>query len=144
MNEDDMRKEEINQRKIGREKKRKIKIMVSYQKERGWLEEMALQGWFLENISLGIVYTFVKGEPKRMLYDIDRFSLPKKPTLEEIRHKEMFLEMAQELGWREVTHGEDMTYYFAREYEEGGVNELHNDPESRRFLAAKFRRFLSN
>ena len=112
--------------------------MAGYQKERMWLEEMALQGWFLTDISLGMIYTFTKNEPKHMLYDIDRFSLPKKPTLEEIRRKEMFLEMAEELGWKEVTHSEDMTYYFAKEYEEGGVNELHNDPESRRFLAEKY------
>lgn len=123
---------------------RKCKIIVSYQKERMWLEEMALQGWFLENIRFGIIYTFEKGEPKRILYDIDRFSLPKKPALEEIRHKEMFLEMAEEMGWREVTHDEDMTYYFAKEYEEGGINELHNDSDSRRFMAAKFTRFFSD
>lgn len=128
---------------MSKERIRKCKIMNSYQKERSWLEEMALKGWFLENISLGFVYTFIKGEPRRMLYDIDRFSLPKKPVLEEIRHKETFLEMARDMGWREVTHSEDMTYYFAKEYEEDGINELHNDPESRQYMAAKFRSFLS-
>lgn len=128
---------------MSEERIRKCKIMTSYQREKKWLEEMALQGWFLENIRLGIIYTFVKGEPRRMLYDIDRFSLPKKPTLEEIRHKETFLEMAQDMGWQEVTHSEDMTYYFAKEYEEDGINELHNDTESRRYIAAKFRSFLS-
>ena len=143
MSEDSMKKEKPNKGKRCREKKRRFRIMSSYQKERMWLEEMALQGWFLTDISLGMIYTFTKDEPKHMLYDIDRFSLPKKPTLEEIRHKEMFLEMAQELGWQEVTHSEDMTYYFAKEYEEGGVNELHNDSESRRFLAEKYLRCFS-
>lgn len=128
---------------MSKNKMKKCKFMVSYQRERMWLEKMAQQGWFLENISLDIVYTFSKGEPKHMLYDIDRFSLPKKPTLEEIRHKEMFLEMARELGWQEVTHSEDMTYYFAKEYEEDGVNELHNDSESRKFLAEKYRSCFS-
>lgn len=123
-------------------RKHRIKLWRSFQKERQWLENMALEGWFLENISLGICYSFVKGEPKRILYDIDRFNLPKKPTLEEILHKEIFLEMAQEMGWREVTHDESMTYYFAKEYEEDGINELHNDPESRRYRAEKFRMFL--
>ncbi|MCM1026307.1 MAG: DUF2812 domain-containing protein [Roseburia sp.] len=125
-----------------KEKMTKFKWLVSYQKERAWLEGMAEQGWFLENIRLGVFYTFKKGEPKKVLYDIDKFLLPKKPTLEEIRQKEMFLEMARELGWREVTHSEDMTWYFARDYEEGGVNELHNDPESRKYLAAKCRQAL--
>lgn len=123
-------------------KAKRWRWLFSYQKERAWLEEMALQGWFLENIRFGVLYTFVRGEPRKLLYDVDQFPLSKKPTLEEIRHKEMFLEMARELGWREVTHSEDMTYYFAREYEEGGVNELHNDRESRRYMAEKYRRYL--
>lgn len=122
---------------------KKFRYMKSYQKERKWLEEMALQGWFLENISMGVFYTFVKGDPKRMLYDMDRFALPKNPTLEEIRHKEIFLDMAKELGWQEVTHSESMVYYFAKEYEENGINELHNDEESRRYMADKFRNYYA-
>ena len=134
------------ERKMGgrknRQRRKALRFWVSIQKERKWLEEMAQQGWFLENLTLGIRYTFIKGEPKRMLYDVDRFNLPKKPALEEIRHKEMFLEMAEEMGWREVCHDESLTYYFAKEYEEGGVNELHNDPESRRYRAEKFCTYL--
>ena len=134
---------EQHHKDAGKKNRKKVfKLWISYQKERKWLEDMALEGWFLENLSLGVIYTFVQGEPKRVLYDIDRFNLPKKPTLEEIRHKEIFLEMAQEMGWQEVTHDESMTYYFAKEYEEGGINELHNDPESRRYRAEKFRLFL--
>lgn len=129
---------------MGKERSKRFRLLRGYQKERKWLEDMALQGWFLENINFGVCYTFARGEPKRLLYDMDRFNLPKKPTLEEIRHKEMFLEMARELGWREVTHDESMTYYFAKEYEEGGINELHNDEESRRYRAAKFKNFLSD
>ena len=128
---------------MSKERMKKLKWMESYQQERLWLEEMARKGWFLENINWGCIFTFVKGEPKHMLYDIDRFSIPKNPTLEEIRHKEMFFEIARELGWQEVTHGEDMTYFFAKEYEEDGINELHNDPESRRFMAAKYRKYYS-
>lgn len=128
---------------MSKERMRKVKWITSYQKERLWLEGMAQKGWFLENITLGCIFTFVRGEPRHMLYDIDRFSIPKNPTLEEIRHKEIFLEMARELGWQEVTHGEDMTYYFAKEYEEGGINELHNDAESRSFMAAKYHKYYS-
>ena len=77
--------------------KKKLKLFASLQKERLWLEAMARDGWFLENITLGIFYTFQKGEPKNMMYEADRFNLPKKPTLEEIRHKEFFMDMADEL-----------------------------------------------
>lgn len=113
--------------------------MLSYQQERKWLEQQSEKGLFLSDIFKGLLYTFEEGEPKRMLYDVERFNLSKKPTLEEIRHKELFREMAQEMGWREVAHDENLTYYFAKEYEEGGVNELCNDGESRRYRAEKFR-----
>lgn len=122
-----------------RDKKRVFRLFLSFQKARAWLESMAAEGWFLSDMTLGAIYTFIRGEPKRMLYDVDRFSLSKKPSLEEIEHKELFWEMAQELGWQEVTHSESMTYYFAREYEEGGINELCNDEESRRYRAEKFK-----
>lgn len=127
---------------MSQNKRKILKIMFSYQKERRWLEAQAEKGWFLSDISMGVIYTFTGGEPGRMLYDIDRFNLSKKPTLEEIRHKELFLEMAQELGWQEVTHDESMTYYFAKEYEEGGVGDLCNDEESRRYRAEKFKSYL--
>ena len=121
--------------------KKKLKLFLSLQKERLWLESMAKEGWFLENITLGIFYTFEKGEPKNMMYEVDRFNLPKKPTLEEIRHKEFFMDMAEELGWKEVTHDESLTYYFCKEYKEGEINELYNDEESRNQRGRKFTSF---
>ncbi|MBQ7954381.1 MAG: DUF2812 domain-containing protein [Lachnospiraceae bacterium] len=127
---------------MAKDKMTKVRWLYSYQKECRWLEEMAMKGWFLENITIGIIYKFRKDEPKRMMYEIDRFNLPKKPTLEEIQHKEIFMEMAQELGWQEVTHDESLTYYFCKEYEEGGINELYNEEESRRYRAQKFGSFL--
>lgn len=123
-------------------KKTKFKWLTSYQKECRWLEQQAAEGWFLENISAGSFYTFRKGEPRRMLYEVDRFNLPQKPTLEQIRHKELFMEMAEEMGWREVTHDEGLNYYFCREYEEGGINELYNDEQSRRYRAQKFESYI--
>lgn len=123
---------------MAKDKMTKIKLISGYVKECKWLEEMAMQGWFLENITLGVIYKFSKGEPRKMMYEIDRFNLPKKPTLEEIQHKEIFMDMATELGWEEVTHDEGMTYYFSKEYEEGGINELYNEEESRKYRAKKF------
>lgn len=119
--------------------KKVFRFFFSFQRERKWLEEMAEEGWFFSNLTLGMIYAFVRGEPKKMLYDVDRFSLPKKPGLEEIRRKELFFELAKEMGWQEVTHDEGMNYYFAKEYEEGGINELCNDEDSRRYRAQKFR-----
>jgi len=126
----------------GQTKKKVCKLFISYQKELKWLEEMAAQGWFLTDIHVGMFYNFDKGEPKRMVYDIDRFNLSKKPSLEEIRRKEVFMEMAQEMGWQEIAHDSSMNYYFRKEYEEGGVNRLHNDEESRLYRADKFMTFM--
>ena len=61
---------------MSKERMKKLKWMESYQQERLWLEEMARKGWFLENITFGCLFTFVKGDPKHMLYAIDRFSIP--------------------------------------------------------------------
>lgn len=123
---------------MGNETKKKLRFFVSLHKERSWLEAMAKEGWFLDNITLGIFYTFKHGVPKNMMYEADRFNLPKKPTLEEIRHKEFFMDTAHELGWSEVTHDESMTYYFCKEYKEGDINELYNDEESRKQRGRKF------
>lgn len=117
----------------------KIKFIVSFREEKRWLEEMAEKGWFFKNITwAGIRYTFEKGEPRKMVYEIDRFDLQSSPTLSEIQQKKEFLSLAEELGWREVTHDVDMNYYFEKEYEENGINELYNDDEMRKIHANKF------
>lgn len=121
---------------------KKVKWYVSLRKECQWLERMAKEGWFLENIRFGMFYTFQKGEPRNMMYEVDRFDLPKKPTLEEIKHKEIFMEMARELGWSEITHDEILNYYLCKEYEEGGINELYNDGNSRKLHASKYKAFF--
>lgn len=117
---------------------KKIKFFASLRQECQWLEEMAVQGWFFKNITWGSLYTFERGEPKNMMYEVDRFNLPKKPTLEEIRSKELFMDMAEEMGWSEVTHDEMLNYYFCKEYEEGEINELYNDETSRKQRASKY------
>ncbi|MDO4344678.1 MAG: DUF2812 domain-containing protein [Eubacteriales bacterium] len=124
---------------------RKTKFYMSLMKEKLWLEDMAQQGYFLKNMNLGCVYTFSEGEPRRLVYDIDRFDLPKSPTLNEIREKENFVSLAGEMGWQEVTHDEDLNYYFCKPYEEGGINEIYDTPEARKIHALKYRdHYLKN
>ncbi len=126
------------------QKRKEWNVFVSYHREIKWLERMAEEGWFLENISFGMRYTFVRGEPRRVVYDIDHFSLPANPTLEKIQEKEVFMEMAQEMGWKEVTHDEGQVYYFVKDYVPGEINELHNDEESRCYRAEKFRNIITD
>lgn len=119
---------------------KKFKCFVSLVEEKLWLEEMALDGWFLKDITMGMWYTFEQGEPKRMLYEIDRFDLPKEPTLKEIRHKEQFLELAEETGWKIATHDEDLNYYFCKEYVQEESNVLYTDEESVVERAMRYKR----
>ncbi len=118
---------------------KKTRWFVSARKEQMWLEEMAQQGWFFTNITWGgIRYTFEKREPRKMVYEIDRFDLPKSPRLAEIKGKKEFFELAKEMGWKEVTHDVDMNYYFAKEWEEDGINELYDTEEMRKVHADKY------
>lgn len=120
-------------------KEKRIKWFLSLVKEKLWLEEMAEQGYILDNLTLGCIFTFRKEDPIKLLYEIDRFNLPKNPTLKEIQYKEEFLNMANEMGWHVITHDEDLNYYFCKEYREEDINELYNDEESRIFHARKFK-----
>lgn len=119
---------------------KKTKFFISLMKEKVWLEEMALKGWLLTDMRFGFVYTFQKMEPKHMIYEVDRFNLPKNPTLAEIRSREEFMEVAQEMGWTLIFHDEDLNYYLCKEYVEGEINELYNDEEARIIHAEKFKR----
>lgn len=118
---------------------KKTRFIFSLMKEKLWLEEMANKGYMLRNITLGVRYTFERCEPKHMVFEIDRFDLPKNPTLKEIHQKEEFFALAEEMGWEEITHDEDMNYYFAKEYVEGDINELYNDEDGRIVRANKFK-----
>ena len=118
---------------------KKLKWFVSYAEELYWLEEMALKGWKLKNIKLGILFYFEPCEPVRLLYEIDRFDLPQNPTLKDIRHKDIFIEVAQDMGWEVVAHDEGKNYYFCKPYLKGEINELYNDEESRNHRAMRYK-----
>ncbi len=120
---------------------KKFKFFLTFHKEREWLEEMALQGYMLEDVKFGMYYYFRKDTPKHMLYEVDRFDLKRNPNLAEMMEKKNFIDMAKEGGWREVTHDESLNYYFTKEYEEDGFNELYNDEESLQVRADKFRNY---
>jgi|GEM_PF-665080 len=122
-----------NNRKI-----KKFRWFISYMKELDWLEDMALSGWRLHDIRFGVCYYFETCDPIRLFYEIDRFDVPINPTLKEIRNKELFIGVAQDMGWSVVTHDESQNYYFCKEYSEGEINEIYNDEESREQRAKKY------
>lgn len=121
---------------------KKFKWFSSYTKELNWLEEMALKGWKLYDIRFGAYFYFKSCEPARLLYELDRFNLPKNPALKEIRHKEIFIGVAEDMGWSVITHDENQNYYFCKVYVEGEINELYNDEEFRKDRAKRYREFF--
>lgn len=123
---------------------KRTKFFISIMKEKLWLEQMAIEGFRLVRMTMGIRYTFEKIGSAKLVYEIDRFDLPKNPTLSQIKSKEDSLEMAKEMGWEVLFHDEDMNYYFCKEAVEGEDNELYNDQDSRNIHAEKYRsRYLS-
>lgn len=123
---------------------KKFKLFFLFSKERQWLEDMALKGYILENISGGVYYHFRKEKPQHLVYEIDRFCLEKHPSRADIMEKEEFLQIAKDTGWREVTHDESLNYYFVREYDDDGFNELYIDDESRLRKVNKLRNFYDH
>lgn len=125
-------------------KVKKFKFTFSLTKEKIWLEQMSLEGLFLENVRFGCFFTFDRAEPKHMIYEVDRFNLSKHPSLSEIRHKEEFFSVAREMGWEPVCHDEDLNYYFYKEYREDDINELYNDSDARRIHASKYQKHYND
>lgn len=119
---------------------KKTKIFFSIMKEKMWLEEMALKGYRLTAMTMGIKYTFEKCEPKRIVYEIDRFDIPDSPTLAQIHAKEEFIALAKDMGWTELLHDETMNYYFCKELDQlDDYEELYSDYDSRKAHAEKFK-----
>lgn len=127
----------------GREIKKVTKWITSLMVERAWLEEQSMEGWILKDIKMGIRYIFEKTEPVHMVYDVERFDLPKNPTRREIEEKTNMVDMAREMGWEVVCHDEAQNYYLAKPWEEGEINELYDSPEDRERRAERYRNMFS-
>ncbi|MCI8274037.1 MAG: DUF2812 domain-containing protein [Lachnospiraceae bacterium] len=125
------------------EKKRVFRWFVSPMEERAWLEEMSIQGWFLTDMRMGVRYEFEKREPKRTVYEVERFDLEKNPTRKEIQEKSDFMDMAVETGWRQICRDESMNYYLAKDWEADGSNELYDSPEDRVRRVERYGRMFS-
>ena len=125
------------------ESKKEIRWFISLMKEREWLEKKSMEGWFLKDLRMGgIRYVFEKGEPRHMVYAVERFDLPKNPLRREIEERTGAMEMARETGWEIICHDVAMDYYLTRPWEEGGSNEFYDSEEDRRKRADSYRRFF--
>lgn len=122
---------------------RKLKFFISLLKERDWLEEMAAQGWILTNITCGVLYHFKQTAPCEKVYEIERFAITAHPTVADLTARTCAFDITSQFGWEQVTHDEDMNYYFMKDRAGDETDEFYDDAESRRERAERYRRHLS-
>lgn len=122
---------------------KKLKFIWSLVKERDWLEEMARQGYLLTNITMGVLYTFKECEPCEKVYEVERFAVSAHPTVSELTAKNRALDIATQFGWEQITHDEDMNYYFCKDKAGDETDEFYDEEESRRERAERYRKHLS-
>ena len=119
---------------------KKIKFFMSFYKERDWLEEMAGQGWLLTNITMGFLYHFEPCEPCKRVYEIERFAITAHPTVAELTARAQAFDITSQFGWKQVTHDEDMNYYFVKDKAGDETDEFYDDPETRIARAERYRK----
>lgn len=118
---------------------KKVKIFKSLLRERDWLEEMATQGWLLQNMTLGIIYDFKPIEPCEKVYEIERFALSRNPAISELTARSNAISMAKEFGWEVATHDEMLNYYFVKDKAGDETDEFYSNEEDRKARAERFR-----
>ena len=122
---------------------KKVKFFMSLFKERDWLEQMATKGWLLKDMTLGVIYHFEEIEPTEKVYEIDRFTVLRKPRKTMLLARKTAMDIAGQSGWDVVTHDEDMNYYFVKDKAGDESDEFYDDAELRRERAEKYRRHLT-
>lgn len=113
---------------------------MSFMKERDWLEKMATEGWLLTNITLGMIYRFVPIDPCEKVYEIERFAISPHSTVTDLTAKARALDIATQFGWQQITHDEDLNYYFVKDKAGDETDEFYDDEESRKERAERYRR----
>lgn len=122
---------------------KKIKFFISLLKERDWLEEMAAQGWLLTNLTFGVLYHFKQVEPCEKVFEIERFAITSHSTATDLTARTRAFDIASQFGWTQITHDEDMNYYFVKDKAGDETDEFYDDAESRRERAERYRKHYS-
>ncbi|MBQ6697235.1 MAG: DUF2812 domain-containing protein [Lachnospiraceae bacterium] len=119
---------------------KKCKLFVSLLKERDWLEDMARQGWMLKDMTWGILYHFEQIDPCEKVFEIERFAITANPSVSDLTAKAHALDITSQFGWEQVTHDEDMNYYFVKDKAGDETDEFYDDMETRRERAERYRK----
>ncbi len=97
--------------------------LTDYEKEEQWLREMANQGWLLKDVNL-IVYTFIKTEPKDIVYKLDFQNSDESPDAE-------YLQMLEDYGWTYLFALNHYRYLYKEATGIEGEDEIYTDNESK-------------
>ena len=117
---------------------KKVKFFLNLFEERDWLEEMAREGWLLQNITWGIIYHFTECEPCEKVYEVERFAISPGASVADLSVRQDAMDMTSQFGWEVVTHDEEMNYYFMKEKAGDETDEFYDTEESRRLRAERF------
>ncbi|XMB85192.1 DUF2812 domain-containing protein [Mycoplasmatota bacterium WC44] len=110
---------------------KKLFFAWNEEKEKEFLEDMALKGYRLNKVSLG-KYTFEEAEPKRLIYQFEFRTVSK-------NEEDNFLQIYKDSGW-DCVFKFGSWYYFCKEWNEDGADlTLFNNNES---MAKKYERLL--
>lgn len=122
---------------------KKLKFFFSLLKERDWLEGMASQGWLLTNMTWGVLYHFEKTEPCEKVFEVERFAITAHPTVADLTARARALDITSQFGWEQVTHDEDMNYYFMKDKAGDETDEFYDNAELRKERAERYRKHFS-
>ena len=90
-----------------------------------WLEELALQGLVLENISLGVA-KFRKEEPQKIRYCMSVIPAEKWDVYEWVPGKSSFIDLCKASGWDYICQRGQFGIFMTRDE---SVIEMHTEPE---------------
>jgi hypothetical protein len=110
---------------------KKLYFAWGMDKEKAWLESMAKEGWILKHVSFG-KYTFLKDEPKDLVYEFDFNILSKEQEAEYLSYFSDWTYIDTIGGW----------YYFYIERKEDIDISIFNNNESRRKMIQRLLIFL--
>lgn len=100
-------------------------------KEEGWLESMAQEGWHLSGLGLPCAYSFTAGEPKQFTYRLDYMPTNKSRWDE-------YMQLFRDAGWEYI--GEMSNWrYWRKPTGTGEAQEIYSDTESK---IRKYRRLM--
>lgn len=110
----------------------KFKFFIDFEKEEKWLEQMASDGYHLQNTFLG--YRFKRGEPEAATIKID---------FRKFRRKEDFIDyctMFEDSGWKHLAGTKNSGIQYFKRIDDTAGNGIFSDNHSK---ASRYKRYAT-